>query len=223
VLDGYATLRADGEHVRVGRNGFFGARATVHIAHDVYCATIGDDVTVGRFGLVHACTVEEGVVVADGATVMDGSVVGPHALVAAGALVPPRKHLPGGFVYAGNPAGPVREIARDELDDIARAIRAGASTPLGTWDALPPLDNAQFVDKSTNSPLHPFDGLRPAVARAFVAPTALLVGDVRIGDDATVFYGCVLAAGGARIVVGAGSNVQDNTLIVTDRVRGDVA
>src|SRR5688572_1923096 len=90
-LRGLATLRADGEWVRVGRNGFFAERATVHIAHAMLGATIGDDVTVGRFGLVHACTLEHGVVVADGATVMDGAVVGAYSLIAPDALVPPRK------------------------------------------------------------------------------------------------------------------------------------
>ena len=56
VLRDYATLRADGEWVRVGANAYFGERATVHIADGTLAANIGDDVTVGRFALVHACT-----------------------------------------------------------------------------------------------------------------------------------------------------------------------
>ena len=214
-LRGLATLRADGEWVRVGRNGFFGERATVHIAHAMLGVTIGDDVTVGRFGLVHACTVEDGVVVADGATVMDGAVVGAHALIAPGAHVPPRKHLPGGFLYEGNPASPLREITRAELSEIARALRKGTRTTLGTSDDLPPLDMAPFLPEG--------DARRVQhSAHSFVAPTAAVVGSVQLGGDASIFFGCVLAAGGARIVVGERTNVQDNTLIVTDRTRGDV-
>ena len=72
VLDEHATLRADGEAIRIGTNGYFGRRATVHIAEDVYPAIVGDDVTVGRYGLVHACTLDDGVLVGDAATVMDG-------------------------------------------------------------------------------------------------------------------------------------------------------
>ena len=222
-LRGLATLRADGEWVRVGRNGFFAEHATVHIAHEMLGATIGDDVTVGRFGLVHACTVEQGVVVADGATVMDGAVVGAHALIAPGALVPPRKHLAGGFLYEGNPASPLREITRAELAEAAHGIRTGTRTTLGTSDALPPLDMTPFVPEGPFAgSLHPLHGSAPRIARAFVAPTAALVGDVQVCDDASIFYGCVLAAGGARIVVGERTNVQDNSLIVTDRTRGDV-
>ena len=115
VLGHYATLRADGEAIRIGANGFFGPRATVHIAEGAYEAIVGDDVSVGRFGLVHACTLGDGVIVADAATVMDGSVVGAHAMIMPGSVVPPRKTLAGGIVYAGSPAMPVRAIAHDEL------------------------------------------------------------------------------------------------------------
>ncbi|HEY5366674.1 MAG TPA: gamma carbonic anhydrase family protein, partial [Casimicrobiaceae bacterium] len=104
VLRAHATLRADGEAIRVGAGCFFGVRATVHIADGVYPAIIGDGVSVGRYGLVHACTVGDGVVVADAATVMDGAAVGAHALIMPGAVVPPRKSLTGGVVYAGSPA-----------------------------------------------------------------------------------------------------------------------
>ena len=58
MLRSYATLRADGEWMRIGANAYFGERATVHIADAALPAMIGDDVTVGRFALVHACTVE---------------------------------------------------------------------------------------------------------------------------------------------------------------------
>jgi carbonic anhydrase/acetyltransferase-like protein (isoleucine patch superfamily) len=223
ALRPYATLRADGEAIRVGRNVYLGERASVHIAHGLLATTIGDDVTVGRFGLVHACTLGQGVVVADGATVMDASVIGPYAVVAAGALVPPRKQLPGGFVYEGNPASPAREIGRDELDEVARAIRAGGRTTLGTSDELPPLDASPFLPEGPfEGVLHAIHGRAPTVGRAFVAPTAVVVGDVELHDDSGTYFGCVVAAGGARIVVGEASNVQDNSIVATTRRRGDV-
>lgn len=61
-----------------------------------------------------------------------------------------------------------------------------------------------------------FDGYHPRVAAtAFVAPTATLIGNVTIGDDASIWYGAVLRAdhGEPPIIVGAGSNVQDNCVI----------
>ncbi len=54
----------------------------------------------------------------------------------------------------------------------------------------------------------------PTVAEgAFIAEGAVLVGDVRIGPDASVWYGCVLRADLAFIQIGARSNVQDGTVI----------
>ena len=223
VLRPYATLRADGAAVRVGRNAYFGERATVHIVHEALPAVVGDDVTVGRFGLVHACTLGPGVVVADGATVMDGAMVGGHALIAPGALVPPRKTLPGGWLYAGNPATPVREVARDEVDAVAQAIRTGTPHALATSADLPPLDMAPFVPEGPfEGVIHALHGRAPRLGRAFVAPTAVVVGDVTVGDDAGIYFGCAVAAGGARIAIGERTNVQDNSILATAAGRGDL-
>jgi carbonic anhydrase/acetyltransferase-like protein (isoleucine patch superfamily) len=224
TLRDFATVRADGESITIGSDGYFGERATVHIADQLLATAIGDDVTVGRFGLVHACTLGNGVVVADGATVMDGAVVQAHSLIAPGAVVPPRKQLAGGFVYEGHPAKPTRPISRAELEAAAAAIRAGgALADFAPFD-LPPSDLAPFVETASGSgPLYSRDGRGPSIGDAYVAPTAALIGDVVLGDGSGVFFGCVLDAGDARIVVGALTNVQDNTLLVTSRASGDLA
>ncbi|MEM6290226.1 MAG: gamma carbonic anhydrase family protein [Myxococcota bacterium] len=48
---------------------------------------------------------------------------------------------------------------------------------------------------------------------AYLAPTAALVGDVRIGPRASVWYGCVLRGDVNRIELGADSNLQDGTVV----------
>src|SRR5215831_6095320 len=123
TLRHYATLRADGNRIELGANVYCGERSTVHIADEKLPALIGNDVTVGRYALVHACTIADRVVVGDLAVVMDGAEVGAGALIATGSLVPPRKRLAGGWVYDGNPATPVREIDPAELAAAALAIR----------------------------------------------------------------------------------------------------
>lgn len=50
-------------------------------------------------------------------------------------------------------------------------------------------------------------------AAAFVAQSADLIGDVRIGPDSSVFYGCVLRGDIESILIGTGTNVQDGTII----------
>lgn len=60
------------------------------------------------------------------------------------------------------------------------------------------------------------NGNAPATAgAAFVAENATLAGDVRLAEGASVWYGAVLRADTGRIVVGTGSNVQDNAVLHT--------
>lgn len=54
----------------------------------------------------------------------------------------------------------------------------------------------------------------PDVVRAqWVAPNATIVGDVTLGAQSSVFYGAILRGDIARIVVGEGSNIQDNAIV----------
>jgi carbonic anhydrase/acetyltransferase-like protein (isoleucine patch superfamily) len=58
---------------------------------------------------------------------------------------------------------------------------------------------------------------RPDVAgTAFVAPGAVLIGRVRLGAEASVWYGAVLRADRDTIVVGERSNVQDGCVLHAD-------
>ena len=66
-------------------------------------------------------------------------------------------------------------------------------------------------------PLYGYRGKRPTVASdAFVAPTAVLIGDVTDRSGASVFFGSVLRGDMDRIEIGERSNVQDNCTIHTD-------
>ncbi len=63
-------------------------------------------------------------------------------------------------------------------------------------------------------PLFSFEGLTPQVhAGAFVAPTATLVGDVIVEEGASIWYGAVIRADYAPVIVRRGANVQDNAVI----------
>jgi carbonic anhydrase/acetyltransferase-like protein (isoleucine patch superfamily) len=58
------------------------------------------------------------------------------------------------------------------------------------------------------------DGKRPTVAEsAYVAPTAVVCGDVTVGSDARILFGAVLTAEGGSIEVGARCIVMENALI----------
>jgi carbonic anhydrase/acetyltransferase-like protein (isoleucine patch superfamily) len=54
----------------------------------------------------------------------------------------------------------------------------------------------------------------PAVGKGvLIAPGATLVGDVRLGDDSSVWYGAILRGDIAPIIVGARSNLQDGAVV----------
>lgn len=55
---------------------------------------------------------------------------------------------------------------------------------------------------------------------AYIAPTAVLIGDVTIGPEASVWYGAVLRGDSAPIIVGARSNVQDGCILHVDPSAG---
>src|SRR6476661_6428162 len=57
-------------------------------------------------------------------------------------------------------------------------------------------------------------GRRPKVhPDAYIAPTAVLIGDVDIGAGASVWFGAVLRGDEAQIKVGEGANIQDNAVL----------
>jgi carbonic anhydrase/acetyltransferase-like protein (isoleucine patch superfamily) len=51
---------------------------------------------------------------------------------------------------------------------------------------------------------------------AWIAPGAIVLGDVVLGPESSIWYGCVLRGDNDRITVGAGSNIQDLTVIHVD-------
>ena len=50
----------------------------------------------------------------------------------------------------------------------------------------------------------------------FIAPNAVLIGDVILHENASVWFGCVLRGDADRIEIGAGSNIQDGTVMHAD-------
>jgi carbonic anhydrase/acetyltransferase-like protein (isoleucine patch superfamily) len=63
-------------------------------------------------------------------------------------------------------------------------------------------------------PLFAFEGHEPTVSpSAWIAPTATLVGDVRVEAEASIWYGAVLRADFGTIIVRRGANVQDGSVL----------
>lgn len=60
-------------------------------------------------------------------------------------------------------------------------------------------------------------GKEPAIDdQAHTAPTSVVVGDVSLGADSSVWYGAVLRGDCDAVSLGAGSNIQDNCTVHAD-------
>jgi len=65
--------------------------------------------------------------------------------------------------------------------------------------------------------LYELDGMAPQIpASAWVAESAQVMGQVTLGEGASVWFGAVLRGDSDRITVGAGSNVQDASVLHVD-------
>ena len=60
----------------------------------------------------------------------------------------------------------------------------------------------------------PFKGISPTIGKdVFIAPTAAIIGDVRLGDRSSVWFSCVLRGDDHYIEIGEDANIQDGTVI----------
>jgi carbonic anhydrase/acetyltransferase-like protein (isoleucine patch superfamily) len=70
-------------------------------------------------------------------------------------------------------------------------------------------------------PLFAFEGKTPKIhPTAFIAPTASIIGDVTVEENASIWYNTVLRADFSPIVIRRGANVQDGSVIHVTPVGG---
>jgi carbonic anhydrase/acetyltransferase-like protein (isoleucine patch superfamily) len=65
--------------------------------------------------------------------------------------------------------------------------------------------------------VYSLDGVSPEIAAdAWIAPTADVIGNVTVCERASVWFGAVLRGDNENILLGAGSNIQENSVLHTD-------
>lgn len=109
-----AVVRGDVCPIRIGERTNVQDNVTLHVTHDTGPLEIGSDVTIGHNAVVHACTLQDHVLIGMGAILLDHCIVEPWSLVAAGSLVRQGFRVPEGMLAAGVPAKIVRPITDKE-------------------------------------------------------------------------------------------------------------
>lgn len=126
-----AVLRADLAEIVIGERSNIQDNVTVHLSTGVG-VHIGNEVTVGHNAVLHACTIDDNVLVGMGAIVMDGAHVKKDCIVGAGALVTQGKEFPERSLIVGSPAHVLRELTEEEI----RKAREGMLHYLDAKDEL---------------------------------------------------------------------------------------
>ena len=108
------SLRGDINKIVIGHHTNIQDLSIAHVENDRPCV-IGNYVTVGHRVLLHACTVEDEVLVGMGSILMNGVVVGKGSVIGAGSLVTEGKILEPGSLYLGSPARKARALTKEEI------------------------------------------------------------------------------------------------------------
>jgi gamma-carbonic anhydrase len=114
-----AVLRGDINRIVIGPRSNIQDNAVVHVDTN-YPTTMGELVTVGHTAIVHACTIDNEVLIGMGSVILDDVEVGARSIVGANALVTIGMKIPPGSLVLGSPAKIRRQLTLDEQKDIAR-------------------------------------------------------------------------------------------------------
>lgn len=120
----FAAVRGDVNRIRIGARSNVQDNSVLHVTHDGPYSpggadlVIGEDVTIGHGVILHACHIGDRVLIGMGSILLDKVVVENDVFIAAGSLVTPGKTLQSGWLYAGQPAKPLRELKPAELENL---------------------------------------------------------------------------------------------------------
>lgn len=113
-------LRGDVNSIRIGARTNVQDLTVVHVNDGAHPTILEEEVTVGHRAILHGCRVKRGSLVGMGAVLLDGVVVEEQALVAAGSVLSPGTVVPARKLARGVPARVVRDLAEEEILDLAR-------------------------------------------------------------------------------------------------------
>lgn len=129
-----ATIIADANQIEIGRFTNIQENVVVHVAFTP--TRIGNYVCVAHGAVVHACTIEDEVMIGVNATVLDGATIGRGSVIGAGALVRESTVVPRNSLVVGVPgdikpdrgAAPLTRGTAHYYHEVARRFAQGEET-----------------------------------------------------------------------------------------------
>ena len=114
-----AVLRGDINRIVVGPQSNIQDCAVLHLADD-FPVLLGERVTIGHSAVVHACTIDDEVLVGMGAIILDGAEIGARSIIGANTLVTAGSKIPAGSLVLGSPGRVARQLSLAEQNGIKR-------------------------------------------------------------------------------------------------------
>lgn len=108
-----AVIRADLNEIRIGPRSNIQDGTVVHLA-DELGVYVGEYVTCGHSAILHACRIDDEVLIGMGATVLDGAEIGARSVIGANSLVTQGMKIPPGSLVMGSPAKVRRMLDLEE-------------------------------------------------------------------------------------------------------------
>ena len=112
-----AVLRGDIAPITIGEETNIQDNATVHVETNTP-TIVGNRVTIGHNAIIHACRIDDNVLIGMGAIILNGAHISRNTLIAAGAIVTENKLIPENSLVMGVPARVVRKLTEEEIEQI---------------------------------------------------------------------------------------------------------
>lgn len=114
------TIRSENSKVIIGKDTVIQDNTQIlNSCNDFKTISIGNKVTIGCNCYIDSSTIDDDVVIGNGATIHKNSHIMTGSYIAAGSVVLPSTTIPKNQIWAGNPAKYLRDIKPDEKDTIA--------------------------------------------------------------------------------------------------------
>jgi len=116
-----ATIRADLNPVRIGKNVSIQDNCSVHVSRDDP-TEISDDVVVGHGAIVHGAKVGSNTIIGMGAILLNGAKVGKNCIIGAGSVVTEGTEIPDNSIALGTPCKAVKPATPEHLIRIRKNV-----------------------------------------------------------------------------------------------------
>ena len=119
------SLRGDIAPIVIGAHSNIQDGSVVHVADDLP-AIVGEWVTVGHKAIVHACEIEDEVLIGMGSIILDGAKIGRRCIIGANATVTMGMEVPPGSLVLGSPATVKKALSEERAvrhSPVGRALR----------------------------------------------------------------------------------------------------